>query len=31
MQKIAVVTGSHKGLGYAIARQVAEKKDVRVV
>jgi hypothetical protein len=24
-QKVAVITGSHKGLGYAIARQSAQK------
>jgi short-subunit dehydrogenase len=31
MQKIAVITGSHKGLGYAIARQLAQKEDIRVI
>lgn len=30
-QKIAVITGSSKGLGYAIARQLAQKDDIRVV
>jgi NAD(P)-dependent dehydrogenase (short-subunit alcohol dehydrogenase family) len=30
-QRVAVITGSHKGLGYAIARQLAQKEDVRVV
>jgi NAD(P)-dependent dehydrogenase (short-subunit alcohol dehydrogenase family) len=30
-QKVAVITGSHKGLGYAIARQLAQKQDIRVV
>jgi NAD(P)-dependent dehydrogenase (short-subunit alcohol dehydrogenase family) len=29
--KIAVITGSHKGLGYAIASQLAQKPDIRVV
>ena len=29
-QKVAVITGSHKGLGYAIARQLAQK-DIQVV
>jgi NAD(P)-dependent dehydrogenase (short-subunit alcohol dehydrogenase family) len=28
MQKIAVITGNHKGLGYAIARQLAQKGKV---
>lgn len=31
VQKVAVVTGSHKGLGYAIARQLAQKEDIQVV
>ncbi|WP_413173726.1 SDR family oxidoreductase [Anabaena azotica] len=31
MQKIAVITGSHKGLGYAIARKLAQKEDIQVV
>ncbi|MBD2625768.1 SDR family oxidoreductase [Trichormus variabilis] len=31
MQKIAVITGSHKGLGYAIARKLAQKDDIQVV
>jgi NAD(P)-dependent dehydrogenase (short-subunit alcohol dehydrogenase family) len=31
MQKIAVITDSHKGLGYAIARQLAQKEDIRVI
>lgn len=30
-QKIAVITGSHKGLGYAIAGQLARQENVRVV
>lgn len=30
-QKVAVVTGSHKGLGYAIARQLAQKENIQVV
>ncbi|MBD1846907.1 SDR family oxidoreductase [Cyanobacteria bacterium FACHB-63] len=30
-QKIAVITGSHKGLGYAIARQLAQQENIRVV
>jgi NAD(P)-dependent dehydrogenase (short-subunit alcohol dehydrogenase family) len=30
-QKIAVITGSHKGLGYAIARQLAQQETIRVV
>jgi NAD(P)-dependent dehydrogenase (short-subunit alcohol dehydrogenase family) len=30
VQKVAVVTGSHKGLGYAIARQLAQK-EIQVV
>ena len=30
-QKIAVITGSHKGLGYAIARQLAQQENMRVV
>lgn len=30
-QKVAVITGSHKGLGYAIARQLAQKEDIQVV
>lgn len=31
LQKIAVVTGSHKGLGYAIARKLAQQKDIKVI
>ena len=31
MQKIAVITGSHKGLGYAIARRLAQQENSRVV
>ena len=31
VQKVAVITGSHKGLGYAIARQLAQKEDIQVV
>lgn len=31
MQKVAVITGSHKGLGYAIARQLAHQENIRVV
>lgn len=30
-KKVAVITGSHKGLGYAIARQLAQKEDIQVV
>ncbi|MEG5233650.1 SDR family oxidoreductase [Microcoleus sp. AT9b-C3] len=30
-QKIAAITGSHKGLGYAIARQLAQQENVGVV
>ncbi len=30
-QKVAVITGSYKGLGYAIARQLAQKEDIQVV
>jgi NAD(P)-dependent dehydrogenase (short-subunit alcohol dehydrogenase family) len=30
-QKVAVITGSHKGLGYAIARQLAQKAEIQVV
>lgn len=30
-QKVAVVTGSHKGLGYAIARQLAQRDDIQVI
>lgn len=30
-QKVAVITGSHKGLGYAIARKLAQKEDIQVV
>jgi NAD(P)-dependent dehydrogenase (short-subunit alcohol dehydrogenase family) len=31
VEKVAVVTGSHKGLGYAIARQLAQKAKIQVV
>jgi NAD(P)-dependent dehydrogenase (short-subunit alcohol dehydrogenase family) len=31
MQKIAVITGSHKGLGYEITRQLAQKENIQVV
>lgn len=31
VQKVAVITGSHKGLGYAIARQLAQREDIQVV
>ena len=31
VQKIAVITGSHKGLGYAIARKLAQREEMRVV
>lgn len=31
VKKVAVITGSHKGLGYAIARQLAQKEDIQVV
>ncbi len=30
-QKVAVITGGHKGLGYAIARQLAQKAEIQVV
>lgn len=30
-QKVAVITGSHKGLGYAIARKLAQQENIRVV
>jgi NAD(P)-dependent dehydrogenase (short-subunit alcohol dehydrogenase family) len=30
-QKIALVTGSHKGLGYAIARKLAQQAEIQVV
>jgi NAD(P)-dependent dehydrogenase (short-subunit alcohol dehydrogenase family) len=30
-QKIALVTGSHKGLGYAIARKLAQQDNIHVV
>ncbi len=30
-KKVAVITGSHKGLGYAIARQLAQKADIQVI
>lgn len=30
-RKVAVVTGSHKGLGYAIARRLAQREDIQVV
>lgn len=30
-QKVAVITGSHKGLGYAIARQLAQQENIQVV
>ncbi|MBD2034972.1 SDR family oxidoreductase [Leptolyngbya sp. FACHB-321] len=30
-QKIALVTGSHKGLGYAIARKLAQQDNIQVV
>jgi len=30
-QKIAVITGSHKGLGYAIAHKLAQQENIRVV
>jgi NAD(P)-dependent dehydrogenase (short-subunit alcohol dehydrogenase family) len=31
IQKVAVITGSHKGLGYAIAHQLAQHAEIRVV
>lgn len=30
-QKVAVITSSHKGLGYAIARQLAQQENIQVV
>lgn len=30
-QRIALVTGSHKGLGYAIARKLAQQADIQVI
>ncbi|HAA29405.1 MAG TPA: short-chain dehydrogenase [Cyanobacteria bacterium UBA8553] len=30
-QKIAVVTGSHKGLGYAIARQLTQQENTKAI
>jgi len=30
-QKIALVTGSHKGLGYAIARKLAQQEEIQVI
>ncbi|MCC3415078.1 MULTISPECIES: hypothetical protein [unclassified Microcoleus] len=30
MQKVAIITGSHKGLGYAIARQLAQHENIQV-
>jgi short-subunit dehydrogenase len=30
-QRIAEITRSHKGLGYAIARQLAQKEDIQVI
>ena len=30
-KKIAVITGSHKGLGLAIARKLALEKDILVI
>ncbi|MBI4780412.1 MAG: SDR family oxidoreductase [Oscillatoriophycideae cyanobacterium NC_groundwater_1537_Pr4_S-0.65um_50_18] len=30
-QRVAVITGSHKGLGYAIARQLAQHEGIQVV
>jgi NAD(P)-dependent dehydrogenase (short-subunit alcohol dehydrogenase family) len=30
-QKVAIITGSHKGLGYAIARQLAQQENIRSV
>jgi NAD(P)-dependent dehydrogenase (short-subunit alcohol dehydrogenase family) len=29
--KIVVITGSHKGLGHAIARQLAQQENIRSV
>ncbi|MBD2060651.1 SDR family NAD(P)-dependent oxidoreductase [Oculatella sp. FACHB-28] len=29
--KIAVVTGSNRGLGYAIARKLGQKPDIKVI
>lgn len=30
-QKVAVITGSHKGLGYAIARRLAQQENMQVI
>jgi NAD(P)-dependent dehydrogenase (short-subunit alcohol dehydrogenase family) len=30
-QKVAVITGSHKGLGYAIARRLAHQDNIQLV
>ncbi|WP_460205736.1 hypothetical protein [Scytonema sp. NUACC21] len=29
--KIAVVTGSNRGLGYAIARKLGQQQDIKVI
>jgi NAD(P)-dependent dehydrogenase (short-subunit alcohol dehydrogenase family) len=29
-QKVAVIPGSHKGSGYAIARQLAQQENIQV-
>jgi hypothetical protein len=31
IQKVAAITGGHKGLGYAIARQLAQQENIRSV
>lgn len=30
-QNVAVITGSHKGLGYAIARRLAQQENMQVI